>query len=100
MSAHSGGYRRRKRDANEPAIVKALKDAGRQWIPWEARVPGMPDGMAVWPGGFCVMEFKVPKTGVLSPEQRKWHASYRGPKGTLVVPRTPAEALRATGVRT
>jgi hypothetical protein len=101
LSAHAGGYRRRKRDATEGPIVKALKGAGRQWVDLTGAAvddPGCPDGIAVWPGGFCFLELKAGK-GQLSPVQRAWHAAYRGPPGSLAVARTELEALRATGVR-
>jgi hypothetical protein len=94
------GYRRSNRDANHGPIVAALKRCGRTVYELDGckdEEPGIPDVLAVWPGGFCFIEIKSDK-GKLNPAQVAWHAAYRGPRGSLVVARDEREALRATGV--
>lgn len=93
------GYRKRKLDANHATIVKALRAAGREVYEMDGAKdddPGRPDVLAIWAGGFCWLEFKTKGQG-LSPAQERWHAAYRGPKGTLATVWTAEEALTATG---
>lgn len=100
MSFHGGRAVKRKRDANYKEIVDAFHDCGCMWIdldPVAKSDPGCPDGIAIWPGGFCMVEIKTSE-GRLSPEQEAWHARYRGPKGTLAVVRSRAQALAIRGV--
>jgi len=86
------------RDRCEAAIVKHLRSLGRTVILLGSTEDGMPDLLVIWGGGFALLEVKDPDEGVLSKEQRAWHASYRGPRGTLHVVRCNLDAERATGI--
>lgn len=102
------GFRRKNKDAIHDACVEALRAAGRQVVELDGAKddePGIPDVLVVWPGGMVLMEFKSYRDdyndvrgGKLNEHQQKWHARYRGPAGTLLVIRSVAAALRATGV--
>ncbi len=87
-----------KRDAIEKEIVQSLRDCGRQVVLLESTEDGMPDLLVLGPGGFTLLEVKDPKKGVMSPEQLDWHASYRGPRGSLHVVRSREQALKACGI--
>lgn len=88
-----------KKDANHKDIVRALRSAGRSVLELHEVGAGCPDLAVFWPGGFCLMEIKNPEgRDRIEPSQVQWHRSYRGPRGTLVVVRSVAEALQATGV--
>lgn len=95
---HAGGYRRVKRDANHAEIARALRAAGRTVVDLAKVGGGVPDLLVSWPGGLVLMEVKAPGGRVLA-SQDEFRASWRGPRGSLVVVRTVAEALAATGVR-
>lgn len=86
-----------KRDKNHVEIVRALRAAGRQVIELHALGGGCPDILALWPGGFRLMEIKTAK-GRTEASQAVFQESYRGPPGTLVTVRTIRQALAATGV--
>lgn len=109
-------YRRSARhdDSNHAPIVAALRAAGRQVVELDGAKqdePGIPDILVAWPGGIVFMEIKSihvaarrgrpekPRANQLNDAQVKWHAAYRGPRGSLVTVWTEAEALRACGVR-
>jgi hypothetical protein len=95
------GYRRSKKDGAHDEIVGAHLDTGAQVVELDACKsihPGIPDILVLWPGGFQFQEIKALK-GKLNSAQVKWHAAYRGPKGTLAVVRTKDEALACRGVR-
>lgn len=85
-----------KRDANHTAIVRALRAAGRQVIELHALGGNAPDILVSWPGGMLLMEVKAGK-GKLTPGQETFHATWRGPRGSLVVVRTERQALEYTG---
>lgn len=82
----------RKIDANQPEIVKALRDAGCQVHSAASLGRGAPDllvsrAMRVW-----LLEVKG-KDGRLTPAQRAWHALW-----PVHVVRNSQEALRAVGL--
>jgi hypothetical protein len=90
-----------KRDANEAAIVDALERVGCS----VARLndPGVPDLLVARHGSMWLLEVKMPagsKGGTagreLTPEQRRWWASWRGPQPHVV--RSIEEALTVVGV--
>ena len=84
-----------KRDANEAEIVQVLRDAGRS-VELLPGGNGRPDLLVGWARSRIVlMEVKTPK-GNLEPDQVTWHRNWRGMP--VVVVRSPAEALSATGV--
>lgn len=90
------------RDANHREIVLGLEAAGRSVLeiwdlpPGNRHRKGAPDILVGWGGHMLLMEIKREKGGKLTPEQTIWHAWWRGQK--VVVVRTLAEALAATGV--
>lgn len=57
----------RKRDANEPEIVKALRKAGA--MVWRLSGPGLPDLLVSHRGRWMVIEVKRPKQGRLTDAQ-------------------------------
>jgi hypothetical protein len=95
---HAGGYRRVKRDRTHTEIVAALKAAGRTVVELHRVGGGVPDLLASWPGGVVLLEVKDGKNR-LEATQEAFRASWRGPRGSLVVVRSVTEALAATGVR-
>lgn len=105
MSIAHIGYRARrrfafnKRDANHGAIKRALEAAGRQVFDLPGGA-GRPDMLVVWGTGFVLIEVKGPDKHHTRIEetQKRFHENYRGPRGTLVIVRSEAEALRAAGV--
>ena len=81
-----------KRDANEPAIIKALEAVG-------ATVEQIPTGKGVcdllvgyWFRNY-LLEVKIPK-GKLNKVQKVWHSEWKGQKCVVY---TPEDALRAIG---
>jgi len=78
-------------DGPQPAIVAALRKAGRS-----VDVIGDPVDLLVgWPGNNLLMEVKAEK-GELTEAQEEFFATWKGPK---CVVRSVDEALRATGIR-
>lgn len=82
----------RKIDANQPEIVRALRDAGNQVQSLAPLGKGAPDllvhrAMRLW-----LLEVKA-GNGDLTPAQREWHALW-----PVHIVRTPEEALRAVGL--
>lgn len=92
------GFRKSKDDTIYWSCVTQLRRAGRQCFRLDGTKrdhPGMPDLLVVWGGGWCLMELKS-DAGKLSENQRAFWRGYRGPPGTLVLARSPAEALAYT----
>lgn len=93
------------RDANHREIVLGLEAAGRSVLEiWDLprsnrRRKGAPDILVGWGGQMLLMEIKNPHSQYgkkVTPEQTTWHAWWKGQK--VIVVRTVAEALAATGV--
>lgn len=82
-----------KRDANEDAIVLALRKAGASVTPLS--VPGCVDLLVGYQGDTFLLEIKDGRNG-LTDEQQAWHAAWRGRKPWIV--RTIEEALEAIGI--
>lgn len=103
-------------DANQPAIIDALRRAGCSVsiIGGANGNTGVPDllvgrtlgsvmleGAPVWMRTNYLLEVKRPwdksrgDQGELSPEQERWHAAWRG---QVAVVRTVEEALAAVGI--
>lgn len=82
-------------DANQAAIVKALRAAGRRVLVLSAVGKGCPDLLVSWPGHNLLMECKM-QDGKLTPDQERFFNDWTGP---VCVVRSAAEALAATGVR-
>lgn len=85
-----------KRDANHTKIVRALRAAGRYVLELHALGGNAPDILVAFPGGIILMEIKA-DGGKLTPGQEMYHATWRGPPGSLAVVRTERQALALTG---
>lgn len=86
-------YRRAaKRDANEPAIIQALRGVGATVAQNSAR--GLPDLIVGYRGVNYLIEVKAPK-GTLTPDQVAFMTDWRG--ALVHVCKTPDEALRVIG---
>lgn len=81
-----------KRDDNEAAIVKALERCGS--TVYRLDDTGIPDLLVGRCGKMFLLEVKSPK-GTLTPAQKKFRASWKGPLPTIV--RNEIEALTAVG---
>ena len=108
----SYGKRAARRDKSEPAIVEALRAAGAS-VKIVSGSDGEPDLMVGFRGTTYHLEVKNPLgprggksgggatrpgqggDGVLTEDQLKWWATWRGAPPVIV--RTPAEALAAIG---
>jgi hypothetical protein len=92
-------YRRAKRDGNHTPIVQALRAAGRSVVELHTVGGGVPDLLVGWGQRYMLfMEVKDPEGRDRDePTQvefrRRWHGA------PVVVVRSVAEALAATGVR-
>jgi len=86
--------RARKVDANQPAIVEALRKAGASVEVLSAVGRGVPDLMVGWRGRNLLMECKnIDGRGrKTTRDQDEWHAHWRG---SVVIVASPAEALAA-----
>jgi hypothetical protein len=81
-------------DANQPAIVAALRKAGAQVCHLHAVGGGVPDLLVSRGGKMWLIEIKMPgkKPNAL---QSAWHKAWAAPVHVVV---TPVEALLAIGV--
>ena len=86
-----------KRDRNEPAIVKALNQAGA--ITWRLSAPGVPDLLVGWQGRWLLLEVKTER-GRMKPAQQIFHATATALKLPCWVVRNEAEALEVLGIET
>lgn len=86
-------------DANQPAIVYALRAVGATVEPLHAVGGGCPDILVGYAGRNLLMEIKdgrlSPSRITLTEDQIKWHAAWRGQR---TVVRSVDEALQALGV--
>lgn len=87
-----------KSDAVAKHIVAGLRKAGCSWEYWVpfGRQKGVPDGVAGFGGYNYFMEFKDPKTGKVSDDQRTWQENWKGDKVYVVT--TLEEALKVIGL--
>ena len=87
-------------DANQPAIVAALRKAGATVQSLAGVGCGVPDLLVGIAGKTMLMEIKdgakPASARRLTPDQLVWHAAWQG--GTLAVVDSPEAALRALGV--
>jgi hypothetical protein len=83
-------------DANQPAIVKALREAGASVAPLHTVGGGVPDLLVGIDGVNLLLEVKdgnkVPSARVLTPQQAEWHRTWAG---QVTVANSIAEALAA-----
>jgi hypothetical protein len=78
----------KRRDANEPAIIAALRAVGATVE--QLSGPNLPDLLVGFCGGNWLFEVKTEK-GKLRPNQHLWQDLWHG---TVNIVRTPDEALR------
>lgn len=86
-------------DANQTAIVLALRAAGTAVLSLAALGKGVPDLLCWRAGkGYVLLEIKdgqkSPSRRQLSPDQIDWHAAWPGP---IAVVNSVQEALQAVG---
>lgn len=86
-------------DANQPAIIKALRKAGCSVTPTHQAGKGFPD-LAVGRQGYTyLLEIKdgdkIPSKQKLTDDQVRWHGAWLGHKAVV---RNVAEALEAVGI--
>lgn len=86
-----------RRDANEPAIIRALEKAGCRVLQLEdPQLAGVPDLLVASPTrGNVLLEVKTER-GLLSSMQKAWHAAWLEP---VWVVRSVADAYQACGIR-
>ncbi len=84
--------RARRTDANQRAIVEALRAAGRTVEVLSDVGRGVPDLLVSRGGVNYLLEVKVPGKG-LTEDEARWHANWRG---RVAVVTTPQEAIEAT----
>lgn len=92
------GRRAARIDANQPEIVKALRDVGASVQSIASIGQGCPDLLVGYREQTFVMEVKdgakPPSERKLTDDERDWHADWRG---QLVIVESVDDALRAIG---
>ena len=87
-------------DANQEAVVTALRAAGATVQSLANVGKGVPDLLVGYKGQTLLMEvkdgFKAPSARLLTEDQLKWHGAWKG--GALAVVDSPDAALRMIGV--
>ena len=87
-------------DANQEAVVTALRSAGATVQSLAGVGKGVPDLLVGFKGQTMLMEvkdgFKAPSARLLTEDQIRWHGSWKG--GALAVVDSPDAALRMIGV--
>lgn len=87
-------------DANQEAVVTALRAAGATVQSLAAVGKGVPDLLVGYQGQTLLMEVKdgnkSPSARLLTEDQLRWHGSWKG--GALAVVDSPNAALRIIGV--
>jgi len=80
-------------DANQPAIVQALRAAWATVTPTHTVGQGFPDLVVGFRGRTVLLEVKLPHAG-LTDDEAQWHAQWRG---EAYIVHDVDEALRALG---
>lgn len=87
-------------DANQEAVVTALRAAGATVQSLANVGKGVPDLLVGFKGQTLLFEvkdgFKAPSARLLTEDQIRWHGSWKG--GALAVVDSPDAALRMIGV--
>ena len=87
-------------DANQEAVVTALRTAGATVQSLASVGKGVPDLLVGYKGQTLLMEikdgFKAPSARLLTEDQLRWHHNWKG--GALAVVDNPDAALRMIGV--
>lgn len=81
-----------RRDANEPEIIRMLREVGATVQPLS--IPGAPDLLVGWRQSNMLMEVKTLK-GTLTEDERDWHDRWRG---RIHIVRTIEDALSILGI--
>jgi hypothetical protein len=94
--------RANKVDANQPAIVDALRKVGIRVVLLNAVGNGCPDIACHWRGVWTFLEIKSPagppSSRNLTPEQNKFHREHA--EARIAVVTTPEEAIQAATILT
>ena len=77
-------------DANQPAIVAALRDIGASVQHLHMVGDGCPDLLVGFRGRTYLMEVKATPKSRLTPDERAWHENWRG---TVYVVTSPEQAI-------
>jgi len=77
-------------DANQPAIVAALRDIGATVQHLHMVGDGCPDILVGYKGRTYVMEIKATPKSRLTDDERAWHEDWRG---TVFVVTSPEQAV-------
>jgi hypothetical protein len=85
--------RARRADANQKAIVEALRTAGRSVAVISDVGRGVPDLIVGVRSRTFLLEVKA-AGAALTPDEDAWHRQWRG---HVAIVRTPQEAIEATG---
>ena len=85
----------RRTDANQPEIVQALRDAGREVQDLHEVGHGCPDLLVLCPSGrWVLLEVKMPGA-TLTAREIRWHTQFAA--GPRYIVRTVTAALEVTG---
>ena len=87
---------RGKVDANQPAIVKALRAVGASVTSLADLGDGCPDLLVGFRGRTVLMELKASLQDTLTTQEIDWHCRWRG--SALCVVRSVEEAIGAVGL--
>lgn len=86
-------------DANQPAVVAALRKLGASVQPLHTVGGGVPDLLVGFRGQTWLIEVKdgakPPSARTLTPDQEEWHAAWRGSPVAVVLDEFAAVALVA-----
>lgn len=90
---------RAKIDDNQPAIVQALLNLGCSVQSIAPIGLGCPDLLVGIAGLNLLMEVKdgdkIPSERKLTPDEKKWHANWKGQKAVVESPQQAVDAVRA-----
>lgn len=92
------GFRNRLRYVAPAVSFVAIPNAAKrtEWAARQAKreglATGFPDGMCIWAGGICFIEFKTPK-GRLSENQAEWIERLQSRGHRVTVARSIEEAI-------
>ena len=87
MSQSRAAYRV---DANQPAIVRALRDIGASVQHLHMVGHGCPDILVSYHDNLFLMEIKSDDKATLTDDERTWHADWQG---TVHIVTSPEEAI-------
>ena len=91
MSQSRAAYRV---DANQPAIVRALRDIGASVTVTAGLGDGTPDILCGYNGVNYLFEVKATKRSKLTDDERTWHADWQGTVHIVTSPEQAIEIVR------